>query len=141
MKVLKNNIFIVLIYLYTALCGLCLINQLACYCYYKLGYAQEVRRMFPNEIVYPIYDMETNEVINADEVTVWNYSDFVPENRYRLHKYFRSVANTNGLIDTIILGVLFFPMLFLYHQTKKKPWITCVLLGLNLIVAFLLWRY
>ena len=137
MSISKTHICYALIYVYTTLLVLCLINQIVCYCYYKLGYAQEVRNMLPREIVYPVYDLKTNEVVNADDVTVWDINVFVSENRYKVHKYFNRVADVNGLVDTLSLGLLLVPMIYLFRRTNTKPVLCCVLLVLNLIMVLL----
>lgn len=132
---MKKYINKIIISLYIIVLTLSLIEQIACYYYYKSGYAAKIRALFPDEIVYPVYDIVSNEVVNAEDVTVWEETDFVSNSQFTIHKYFRGVADAGGFANSIILTYCFLPILICYKRIEKKPYLAFSLLVLNFFMA------
>lgn len=135
------NIGKILIIVYTALLAISLLKEIACLCYYSFAYDKKMWDLLPEKVVVPQYDLETGEVANANEVTVWDYTDFIPKNRYRVYEYFSGIA-WSSLIESLFLIVLFIPMIICYVRTKTKPYLAIALLAACFIIArFVLSRY
>lgn len=58
------------------------------------------------KIVYPEYDLETNQLSNASDVTVKNVSDFVPAEGLVLYNIYRFGLSWGMLIHAIMILLL-----------------------------------
>ena len=124
-----------LIIVYIILLTLCLINEIACLGYYTYVFDKETRAMLPEKVIFPEYD-KTGEVTNADEVTAWDYTGFVPENLYKVHNYFCRVADGKASVHAMVLLGLFLPMLICYKRTYTKPYLAITFLVLIIVITW-----
>ena len=131
----RLNFFEFLIIIYTLLLTFCLLNEIFCLGYYTLVFDKETRAMLPEKLIFPEYD-KNGEVTNAEEVTAWEYTSFVPENLYKIHNYFCRVADNDASVESLILLGLFLPMLICYKRTDTKPYFPMVMLVLILVMAW-----
>jgi hypothetical protein len=82
--------------------------------------------------------MITGEISNKDEVTVWNYSDFVPW--YGIASYkIRDFVQFFGFFFIIFALLLYFPIL-LYNRKNIKIWYWIVL-AFELPLSFYFWIF
>ena len=138
----KLNFCEFLIAIYSLLLVLCLMKEIACLGYYSFVFDKETRAYFHEKVILPEYDKETGEVTKSDEVTVWEYSGFIPENFVKVNNYFTKYAGGKASVEALVLLGLFLPMLICYRRTYTKPYFPIVFLALiHAIALFVLPRF
>jgi len=131
----SSKFCIFLIIVYTLFLVFCLLNEIVCMGYYTIVFDKETRALLPEKLIFPEYD-KNGELTNADEVTAWDYTSFVPEKYYKVHNYFSRVADVDVFVGTLVMLGLFLPMLICYKRTDTKPYLPIVLLVLILAIAW-----
>ena len=131
----SSKFCIFLIIVYTLFLVFCLLSEIACIGYYTIVFDKETRALLPEKMIFPEYD-KNGEVTNADEVTAWDYTSFVPEKYYKVHNYFSRVADVDVFVGTLVMLGLFLPMLICYKRTDTKPYLPIALLVLILAIAW-----
>lgn len=131
----SSKFCIFLIIVYTLFLVFCLLNEIACMGYYTIVFDKETRALLPEKLIFPEYD-KNGELTNADEVTAWDYTSFVPEKYYKVHNYFSRVADVDVFVGTLVMLGLFLPMLICYKRTDTKPYLPIVLLVLILAIGW-----
>lgn len=131
----SSKFCIFLIIVYTLFLVFCLLSEIACMGYYTIVFDKETRALLPEKLIFPEYD-KNGELTNADEVTAWDYTSFVPEKYYKVHNYFSRVADVDVFVGTLVMLGLFLPMLICYKRTDTKPYLPIVLLVLILAIAW-----
>lgn len=131
----SSSFYAFLIIVYTLLLTFCLLNEIACLGYYSYVLDKEAREFLPEKAIFPEHDMN-GDVTNADEVTVWEYTGFVPENLYKVHNYFCRVANGKASVQSLVLLGLFLPMLICYKRTDTKPYLAITFLVMIMVITW-----
>ena len=131
----SSKFCIFLIIVYTLFLVFCLLSEIACIGYYTIVFDKETRALLPEKLIFPEYD-KNGELTNADEVTAWDYTSFVPEKYYKVHNYFSRVADIDVFVGTLVMLGLFLPMLICYKRTDTKPYLPIALLVLILAIAW-----
>lgn len=128
------------IIVYILLLNLCLVNVVVCLGYYTYVFDKETRALLPEKMIFPEYD-KNGEVTNAEEVTAWEYTAYVPQGLYKVHNYFCRVAERDAAVEFLVLLALFLPMLICYRRTYTKPYLAIAyLIVLFVITLFVLPR-
>ena len=131
----SSNFCAFLIIVYTLLLVICLLNEIACLCYYSYVFDKETRELLPEKMIFPEYD-KNGEMTNVDEVTAWEYAGLVPENLHKVHNYFCRVADGKASVHAWVLLGLFLPMLICYKRMDTKPYLAITFLVLIVAIAW-----
>ena len=75
-----------------------------------------------------------DEITNG--VAEWEYTDYIPERLYKVHKWFDRNYKDWGMDGYLIMNmILFFPMLICYYKNKTKPYFPIVMFVTAMIFA------
>lgn len=131
---MKTNVYKILIMAYSVILVWGFVKQVVSFYYHDLGYADMVWSLVPDDLECPQYDIYTNEITNG--VAEWEYTDYIPERLYKVHKWFDRNYKDWGMDGYLIMNmILFFPMLICYYKNKTKPYFPIVMFVTAILFA------